>query len=145
MAGACTEATLNKLSKPELIQVFPAEADMSSLTLILAIKIRDLYDYRIKYVGGWCHHCQKKLVGLVVENKRSYWTLYYRWQVLDILSSINSIVLVKKVYQTFKESGTDRTLRHQIILSFHQRRPSKENIRFRWNLCRYFNWQNICN
>ena len=52
MAGACTEATLNKLSKPELIQVFSAEADMSSLTLILAIKIRDLYDYRIKYVGG---------------------------------------------------------------------------------------------
>ena len=29
MAGACTEATLNKLSKPELIQVFHTEANMT--------------------------------------------------------------------------------------------------------------------
>ena len=113
MAGAHTEAVLNKLSKPELVQIIlNTEANLGSQIAKLTTKVKDLlvYSKKLEAEVADAMKVNSKLVESVVATKSQCWenAQYSRKDTLEevgIPMSVRDNVLEQKVCDVFQETG----------------------------------------
>ena len=115
MAGAHTEAVLNNLSKPELVQIIlNTEANLGSQIAKLTTEVKNLLDHSKKLEADVTivRNVNTKLVERVVATERQCWenTQYsrrYRLEVVGIPMSVRDNVLEQKVCDVIQEIGVD--------------------------------------
>ena len=115
MAGAHTEAVLNKLSKPDLVQIIlNTEANLGSQIAKLTTEVKDLLDHSKKLEAdvAMVRNINSKLVERVVATERQCWdnTQYSRRDTLEVVGipmSVRDNVLEQKVCDVIQEIGVD--------------------------------------
>ena len=115
MAGAHTEAVLNKLSKLDLVQIIlNTEAKLGSEIAKLTNEVKDLLDHSKKLEAGVAivRNVNSKLVERVVAIARKCWeNAQYSWrdtlEVIGIPMSVRDNVLEQKVCDVIQEIGVD--------------------------------------
>ena len=115
MAGAHTEAVINKLSKLELVQIIlNTEANLGSQIAKLTTKVKDLLAHSKKLEADVAivRNVNSKLVERVVATERQCWenAQYSRRDTLEVVGipmSVRGNVLEQKVCDVFQEIGVD--------------------------------------
>ena len=115
MAGAHPEAVLNKLSKPELVQIIlNNEANMGSQIAKLTTEVKELLAHSIKLEADVAvvRNVNSKLVERVVATERQCWenAQYSRRDMLEMVGipmPVRGNVLEQKVCDVFQEIGAD--------------------------------------
>ena len=115
MAGAHTEAVLNKLSKPELVQIIlNTEANLGSQIAKLTTEVKDLLAYSKKLEADVAivRNVNNKLVERVVATERRCWenAQHSRRDTLEVVGisiSIRENVVEQKVCDVLQEIGVD--------------------------------------
>ena len=115
MARAHTEADLNKLSKPELVQIIlNTEANLGSQIAKLTTEVRNLLDHskKLEAVVATVRNVNSKLVERVVATKHQCWknAQYPRRDTLEVVRipmSVRDNVLEQKVRDIIQEIGVD--------------------------------------
>ena len=117
MSGTHTEAVLNKLSKPELVQLLlKTEATLGSQITVLSKEIKDTFTYlkTLEADIAVVRNVNDRLVERVVKTERQCWknAQYSRrdtLKIIGILKSIGNSVLEETVHRVFKRIGVELT------------------------------------
>ena len=116
MAGAHTETALNKLSKPELVQVIlNTEANFGSQIAKLTTEVKNFLDHSKKLEADMAivrNINNKLVVEMVVATERQCWenAQYSRrdtFEVVGIPVSVRANVLEQNVWDVIQENGVD--------------------------------------
>ena len=115
MAGAHTEAVLNKLSKPELVQIIlNTEANLGSQIAKLTTEVKELLNHskKLETDVAIVRNVNNKLVKKVVATERQCWknAPYSRRDTLEVAGismSVRDNVLEQKVSDVIQEIGVD--------------------------------------
>ena len=111
MAGAHTEAVLNKLSKPELIQIIlNTEANVGSQIAKLTTEVKDLLAYSKKLEADLAiaRNVNSKLIERVVATERQCWenaeySRRYTLEVVGIPMSVREMSLSRRFVTCFRK------------------------------------------
>ena len=120
MAGAHTEAVLNKLSKSELVHIIlNTEANLGSQIAKLTTEVKDLLSHskRLEADVVIVRNVNSKLVERVVATERkccenAQYSGRDTLEVVGIPMSVRDIALEQKVYNLFQDIGVDICDRH---------------------------------
>ena len=115
MAGAQTEAVLNKLSKPDLVQIIlNTEANLGLQIAKLTTEVKDLLDHskKLEVDVAIVKNVNNKLVERVVVTERQFWenVQYSREDTLEVVGipmSVRDNALGQKVCDVIQEIGVD--------------------------------------
>ena len=115
MVGAHTEAVLNKLSKPELVQIIlNTEANLGSEIATLTTEVKNLLDHSktLEADVAIVRNVNNKLVERVVLIKRQCWesgqySMRDTLEVVEIPMSFRDNALEQKVCDVIQEIGVD--------------------------------------
>ena len=115
MAGSHTEAVLNKLTKPELVQLLlNTKANMGAQISTLTAEVKDLSSYLKKLEADVAivKNVNSRLLEQLVRTKRQWWenAQYSRRKCLEsigIPTSVKDDVLEEKVCGIFHELGVE--------------------------------------
>ena len=115
LAGGHTEAVLNKVSKPDLVQlILNTEANLRSQIAKLTIEVKDLlaYSKKLEAYLAIVRNVNSKLEDRAVATKRPCLenAQYSRRDILEVVgipTSIGENVLEQKVCDVFQEIGVD--------------------------------------
>ena len=115
MAGTHTEAVLNKLTKPELVQLLlNTDANMEVQISILTAEIKEWSSYlkKVETDVVTVKNVNSKLVEQLVQTERHCWenAQYSRRECLELIeipTSVNDNVLEEKVCGFFHELGVE--------------------------------------
>ena len=115
IAGAHTEAVLNKLNKPELVQIIlNTEVNLGSQIAKLTTEVKDMLDHSKKLEADVAivGNVNSKLVERVVATERHCLenAQYLRSDTLEVVGipvSVRDNVLEQKVCDVFQEIGVD--------------------------------------
>ena len=115
MAGAHTEAVLNKLRKPDLVEIIlNTKANLVSQIAKLTAEVNNLLDHSKKLEAdvAIARNVNSKLVERVVATERQYWenAQYSRRDTLEVVvipMSVRDNVLEQKVCNVIQEIGVD--------------------------------------
>ena len=115
MAGVHTEAVLDKLSKPELLQIIlNTEANLGSQIAKLTTEVKNLLDHPKKLEADVAivRNVNDKLVESVVLTERQCWVnaQYSRRDTLEVVGipmSVRDYVLEQKVCDVIQKIGVD--------------------------------------
>ena len=115
MAGVHTEAVLNKLSKPELLQIIlNTEANLGSQIAKLTTEVKNLLDHSKKLEADVAivRNVNDKLVESAVLTERQCWenAQYSRRDTLEVVGipmSVRDYVLEQKVCDVIQKIGVD--------------------------------------
>ena len=125
MAGTHTEAVLNKLTKPELVQLLlNTDANMEAQISILTAEVKEWSSYlkKVETDVVTVKNVNSKLVEQLVQTERHCWenAQYSRRECLELIeipTSVNDNVLEEKVCGFFHELGVEigqRTFKNAI-------------------------------
>ena len=115
MARAHTEAFLNRLSKPNLVQlILNTEANLGSQIAKLTTKVKDLLAHSKKFEADVAvvRNVNSKLVESVVATECQYWknAQYFRRDTLEVVgipTSIRDNDLEQNILDVFQEIGVN--------------------------------------
>ena len=115
MAGAHTEAVLNKLSKADLVHIIlNTETNLGSQIAKLTTEVKDLLAHSKKLEAGVAivRNGNSKLVERVVASERQCWenAQYSRRDTLEVVGipmSVRDNALEQKICDVFQEIGVD--------------------------------------
>ena len=115
MAGAHTEAVLNKLSKADLVHIIlNTETNLGSQIAKLTTEVKDLLAHSKKLEAGVAivRNGNSKLVERVVASERQCWenAQYSRRDTLEVVGipmSVRANALEQKICDVFQEIGVD--------------------------------------
>ena len=115
MAGTHTEAVLNKLTKPELVQLLlNTDANMEAQISILTAEVKEWSSYlkKVETDVVTVKNVNSKLVEQLVQTERHCWenAQYSRRECLELIeipTSVNDNVLEEKVCGFFHELGVE--------------------------------------
>ena len=115
LAGGHTEAVLNKVSKPDLVQlILNTEANLRSQIAKLTIEVKDLlaYSKKLEAYLAIVRNVNSKLEDRAVATKRpclenAQYSRRDTLEVVGIPTSIGENVLEQKVCDVFQEIGVD--------------------------------------
>ena len=115
MAGTHTEVVLNKLTKPELVQLLlNTEANMGAQISTLTAEVKDLSSYLKKLEADVTivKNINSRLVEQLVQTERQCWenAQYPRRECLEVIgipTSVKDDVLEEKICGIFHELGVE--------------------------------------
>ena len=115
MTGTHTEAVLNKLTKPELVQLLlNTGANMGAQISILTAEVKEWSSYlkKVETDVVTVENVNSKLVGQLVQTERHCWenAQYSRRECLELIeipTSVNDNVLEEKVCGFFHVLGVE--------------------------------------
>ena len=115
MAGTHTEAVLNKLTKPELVQLLlNTDANMEAQISILTAEVKEWSSYlkKVETDVVTVKNVNSKLVEQLVQTERHCWenAQYSRRECLELIeipTSVKDNVLEEKVCGFFHELGVE--------------------------------------